>query len=58
MARSLAHFFDHPRLRGVIVVARITEQQNRRLRVDVFAISLKEHLKRMAVVAMTVYPIS
>ena len=56
MATTLLHLLDHPRLRRVIVVASVPEQQDRRLGVDVLAISLPEHLERVPVVAVAVDP--
>ena len=40
----------------MVVVARVAEQQHRRLRADLLAAALPEHLERVAVVGMPVDP--
>ena len=56
MAGALAHFANHPTLRGVVVVSRIAEKEHGRLRADIFAVLLPENLESVAVIAVTVDP--
>src|SRR4051794_15116127 len=56
MAGPLAHLCDHPRLRGVVVVPGVAEEDDAGLGRDLLAPPLPEGLEGMAVVGVTVDP--
>src|SRR5262249_29806243 len=56
MAGALLELLEHPVLRRVVVVARVAEQDDRRLGCHLLVVVLVEHLEGVPVVGVTVDP--